>query len=188
LPGNRTGDHPKPVSVALAPAPPGRNCVAPGTRKLHAPAIKPDQPWFFIRWNKNMIKAIIGAAVILVIATSAASAQHRAGDAALGAVSGAVVLGPIGAVAGAFIGYSAGPSIARSWGLDRSRSSRQRQQASNNQAPSDNVRSARAEAVSAGTSRPAAAEKNPHIAGNAPAAPPARSAKAPKAPPVQTLE
>ena len=68
-----------------------------------------------------MIKAVIAAAVLLVIATSAASAQHRAGDAALGAVSGAVVLGPIGAVAGAFIGYSAGPSIARSWGIDRSR-------------------------------------------------------------------
>ena len=56
-----------------------------------------------------MIKSVIAAAVILVIATSVASAQHRAGDAALGAVSGAIVLGPIGAVAGAFIGYSAGP-------------------------------------------------------------------------------
>ena len=133
-----------------------------------------------------MIKAILGAAVILVIATSAASAQNRAGDAALGAVSGAIVLGPVGAVAGAFIGYSAGPSIARSWGIDRSRSSRQRRQASNNQASSDNVRGARAEAVSAGESRPVPAEKNPRIAGNTPvpAAAPARS----KAPSVQTLE
>ena len=61
-----------------------------------------------------MIKSVIAAAVILVIATSAASAQYRAGDAALGAVSGAIVLGPIGAVAGAFIGYSAGhPSLGR---------------------------------------------------------------------------
>ena len=143
-----------------------------------------------------MIKAIIGAAVILVIATSAASAQHRAGDAALGAVSGAVVLGPIGAVAGAFIGYSAGPSIARSWGLDRSRSSRQRRQAASNQASSDqtpgnNVR-ARAEVVGAGGSRPAAqADKNPRLAtsgsgGNAPAA--ARPVPSAKTPPVQTLE
>ena len=49
-----------------------------------------------------------------------ARAQERAGDAALGALSGAVVLGPVGAVAGAFIGYAAGPSIARSWGLRRS--------------------------------------------------------------------
>jgi hypothetical protein len=138
-----------------------------------------------------MIKAILAAAVILVIATSAASAQHRAGDAALGAVSGAVVLGPIGAIAGAFIGYSAGPSIARSWGLDRSRSSRQRRQAASNQASSDqtsgnNVRSARAEVVSAGESRPAAqADKNPRVATPVPVAAPARSAKAP---PVQTLE
>ena len=49
-----------------------------------------------------------------------ASAQERAGSAALGAVSGAIVLGPVGAVAGAFIGYSAGPAIAHSWGIGRS--------------------------------------------------------------------
>jgi hypothetical protein len=51
-----------------------------------------------------------------------ARAQERAGDAALGAVSGAVVLGPVGAVAGAIIGYTAGPSISRSWGVGRSSS------------------------------------------------------------------
>jgi hypothetical protein len=51
-----------------------------------------------------------------------AKAQERAGSAALGAVSGAVVLGPVGAVAGAFIGYAAGPSIARSWGIGHSAS------------------------------------------------------------------
>ncbi len=49
-----------------------------------------------------------------------AKAQERAGDAALGTVSGAVVLGPVGAVAGAFIGYTAGPSISHSWGVRRS--------------------------------------------------------------------
>src|SRR3954453_11114257 len=70
-----------------------------------------------------MTKAFTAAAMILLLAPSAALAQHRAGDAALGAVSGAVVLGPVGAVAGAFIGYSAGPSIARSWGIRRSASS-----------------------------------------------------------------
>ena len=47
-------------------------------------------------------------------------AQERAGDAALGALSGAVVLGPVGAVAGAVVGYTAGPSISHSWGLRRS--------------------------------------------------------------------
>jgi hypothetical protein len=134
-----------------------------------------------------MIKAVIGAAVILVIATSAASAQHRAGDAALGAVSGAVVLGPIGAVAGAFIGYSAGPSIARSWGIDRSRAARQRRQAANEQGSSGNVRGARAEAPSP------AGENNPRVAssrneGAAPAPAAARPAPSAKAPPVQTLE
>src|SRR5664279_844449 len=64
--------------------------------------------------------------VAILIAASGfslpAQAQERAGSAALGAVSGAVVLGPVGAVAGAFIGYAAGPSIARSWGIRRSAS------------------------------------------------------------------
>jgi hypothetical protein len=64
--------------------------------------------------------------VVAVIAGSflsyGANAQERAGSAALGAVSGAVVLGPVGAVAGAFIGYTAGPAIARSWGAGRSAS------------------------------------------------------------------
>ena len=69
-----------------------------------------------------MAKTFTAAAMILLLVPSAALAQERATDAALGAVSGAVVLGPIGAVAGAFIGYSAGPSISRSWGNDRSRS------------------------------------------------------------------
>ena len=51
-----------------------------------------------------------------------ARAQERAGSAALGAVSGAVVLGPVGAVAGALIGYTAGPAIAHSWGVGHSAS------------------------------------------------------------------
>ena len=144
---------------------------------------------FHPRRTTNMIKTLAAAAMILLLAPCAALAQHRAGDAALGAVSGAVVLGPIGAVAGAFIGYSAGPSIARSWGIDRSRSSRNRRQASQ-----ASVRGARAE-VTNGGSRPATqATTNARVAtsGNAasnppPAAPPpAPSAKT--APPVQSLE
>jgi len=65
-----------------------------------------------------------------------AFAQERAGAAALGAVSGAVVLGPVGAVAGAVIGYTAGPSIAHSWGVRGSRTatSRQRPQREANRA------------------------------------------------------
>ena len=61
--------------------------------------------------------------VTLMMATAlpplGAIAQERAGDAALGALSGAVVLGPVGAVAGAVVGYTAGPAIASSWGLRR---------------------------------------------------------------------
>jgi hypothetical protein len=68
--------------------------------------------------NKLLVAALIAGSFI----SFEASAQDSAGDAALGAVSGAVVLGPVGAVAGALIGYTAGPSIARSWGLQRSAS------------------------------------------------------------------
>ncbi len=69
-----------------------------------------------------MTKALITAVAMLACVPVSAVAQERAGDAALGAVSGAVVLGPVGAVAGALIGYTAGPSIARSWGVRGSRS------------------------------------------------------------------
>ena len=117
-----------------------------------------------------MIKAFTTAALLLALAPSAAMAQ-RAGDAALGAVAGAVVLGPIGAVAGAFVGYTAGPSISRSWGLEGSRSSRHRRHSSR-----DNVRGARAEAL-------APTERSGRVTSH-PAPNPPRS----KAPPVQTLE
>jgi hypothetical protein len=74
-----------------------------------------------------MNKALITAIVLLAGVPASAAAQERAGSAALGAVSGAVVLGPVGAVAGAVIGYTAGPSIARSWGVRGSHSARHRQ-------------------------------------------------------------
>ncbi|KQT21087.1 MAG: hypothetical protein ACOY3N_01700 [Bradyrhizobium sp.] len=74
-----------------------------------------------------MTKALITAVAMLACVPASALAQERAGDAALGAVSGAVVLGPVGAVAGALIGYTAGPSIARSWGIRGSHSARHRQ-------------------------------------------------------------
>jgi hypothetical protein len=74
-----------------------------------------------------MNKALITAVILLAGVPASAVAQERAGAAALGAVSGAVVLGPIGAVAGAVVGYTAGPSIARSWRMRDSRSARYRQ-------------------------------------------------------------
>src|SRR6266404_9047985 len=69
-----------------------------------------------------MKKLVIAALASLALVPMGAAAQERGGDAALGAISGAVVLGPVGAVAGALIGYTAGPSIARSWGMRRSAS------------------------------------------------------------------
>jgi hypothetical protein len=63
-------------------------------------------------------------ALALSLISSGAMAQERGGDAALGALSGAVVFGPIGAVAGAVVGYTAGSSIAHSWGLRRSGTAR----------------------------------------------------------------
>jgi hypothetical protein len=77
------------------------------------------------------MRKILATVVIAVsFAPLGVLAQERGGDAALGALSGAVVLGPVGAVAGAVVGYTAGPSIARSWGLRRSKPRRHRQSAS----------------------------------------------------------
>jgi hypothetical protein len=143
-------------------------------------AIKADQHSAFHGWDGNMIKVYATAAMLLLLAPSAALAQ-RAGDAALGAVAGAVVLGPVGAVAGAFVGYTAGPSISRSWGLEGSRSPRHRRQSSR-----DSVRGARAEAVGAAPSSAGQIER----AGRATSYPvpnPPRAAKT-TLPPVQSLD
>jgi hypothetical protein len=67
-----------------------------------------------------MKKLIAGAVIAIALAPMDAFAQERTADAALGALSGAVVLGPLGAVAGAVVGYTAGPAIASSWGMRRS--------------------------------------------------------------------
>ena len=66
-----------------------------------------------------MKKSLVILAIAMLV-PSGASAGERVGDAALGALAGAVVLGPIGLVAGGVVGYTAGPSIADSWGLRRS--------------------------------------------------------------------
>jgi len=67
-----------------------------------------------------MKKILAVTVVALALAPLNALAQERVGDAVLGGLSGAIVLGPIGAAAGAVVGYVAGPAIARSWGLGRS--------------------------------------------------------------------
>ncbi|EAQ37030.1 DNA-directed RNA polymerase subunit N [Nitrobacter sp. Nb-311A] len=75
------------------------------------------------------MKTVLAMVAALVLLSSGALAQERAGSAALGALSGAVVLGPVGALAGAVVGYTAGPSIAHSWGLRHS-SNRSRRRSS----------------------------------------------------------
>ena len=127
------------------------------------------------RGEPRMRKMVAIAALALSLISSVAMAQERGGDAALGALSGAVVLGPIGAVAGAVVGYTAGPSIARSWGLRRSSTARQGR------------KSARREArVSPDDSQPAPNNQ----AGPPPAAqaPPPSPKTASTVPPVQGLE
>lgn len=122
-----------------------------------------------------MKKALIAVIAMLAFWPAGAGAQERAGDAALGAVSGAIVLGPVGAVAGAFVGYAAGPSIARSWGLRGSRAARRER-------VHEAARSAPASAPMDANDRVAqiSAPTRP-----APAPSPARSAAAP---PVQGFE
>jgi hypothetical protein len=71
-----------------------------------------------------MKKFLAVAVTAMSLVPVGAHAQERAGNAALGALSGAVVLGPVGAVAGAVVGFTAGPSISRAWGLRRSESRR----------------------------------------------------------------
>jgi hypothetical protein len=114
-----------------------------------------------------MKKLLVAALVAASFIPFEARAQNRAGDAALGAVSGAVVLGPVGAVAGALIGYTAGPSIAHSWGVGRSRS-----------------RARRAAQASPGTQQQAAAG----ISGSPPEKTSEAVAEQKTAPPVQGFE
>src|SRR5262249_26700075 len=101
------------------------------------------------------MKRQIAIVAMAMMVSSAAVAGERATSAALGAVSGAVVLGPVGAVAGAFIGYTAGPSMSRAWGVRGSGSSaRQPRPTANNEARPYRERRAAMGAPSAG---PAAA-------------------------------
>ena len=127
-----------------------------------------------------MKRTIASAALSLALMSSTAMAQERAGDAALGALSGALVLGPIGAVAGAVIGWTAGPSISHSWGLNRS------------SAPRYARRTASPDArVPPGDSQPVPNQSAPKDQATPQAAAPERPSAtitASSAPPVQPLE
>jgi hypothetical protein len=67
----------------------------------------------------KMTIAAAAVAAILAMAPNAALAD-RAVNTGLGAGAGLVVFGPVGAVAGAIVGYTAGNGISRSWGLSGS--------------------------------------------------------------------
>jgi hypothetical protein len=64
-----------------------------------------------MRGNCSMKKILAALAVTVTLVPFGAAAEERTGDAALGALAGAVVLGPIGLVADAAVGYTAGPSV-----------------------------------------------------------------------------
>ena len=112
----------------------------------------------------------------LSLASQATADEHRGGDAALGALSGAVVLGPIGAVAGAVVGYTTGPSIAHAWGFRRGNTAHQRARPAR-----QNAQASASAAQVTPTAATAAATPQPRLATSA------RTASS-KPPPVQTLE
>lgn len=141
-----------------------------------------------------MTRTFATAAIIVTLVPSAVFAQHRAGDAALGALSGAVVLGPVGAVAGAVVGYTAGPSIAHSWGLRRSQSRSSRRHETRNASRAAPAGTAEAAAVGdakkASTDRTASAPVTTapgSVSGSTQVAKP-QQASTTKPPPVQALE
>src|SRR6266446_6722162 len=90
---------------------------APSNRTIVGPQFEGHLQHHNVRREPQMKRLVLASAIFLTLAPALALAEGRGGDAALGALSGAVVFGPVGAVAGAVVGYTAGPSIARSWGL-----------------------------------------------------------------------
>jgi hypothetical protein len=136
----------------------------------------------------DMKRLIAVTAMAVAFAPVSALAQERLGDAGLGAVSGAIVLGPIGAVGGAVIGYTAGPSIARTWGLRRSQSRHQGRSARRS-TPAPSVQGSSAQAAATQGASGAAAAGAVRAAPVSPPQPAAQSAAVPTPmPPVQPLE
>jgi hypothetical protein len=68
------------------------------------------------------MKLTLAAAAVAAVLAFAPTAAHadRAVNTGLGVGSGLLVFGPVGAVVGGVVGYTAGEGIARSWGLSRS--------------------------------------------------------------------
>jgi hypothetical protein len=124
-----------------------------------------------------MKKLVVAAVLATTLISFEAQAQDRGGSAVLGGVSGLVVFGPVGAVAGAVVGYTAGPAIAHSWGIRQpARGSKARRTARSGAATKQPT-------AAAVTQQPAARTPPPPVA-QAPAA--VASTKA--VPPIQTFE
>src|SRR6201991_135913 len=73
------------------------------------------------RLVRGIMKITIASAAIaatIAFAPTAALAD-RAVNTGLGVGTGLLVFGPVGAVVGGVVGYTAGNSIARSWGVSR---------------------------------------------------------------------
>ena len=127
-----------------------------------------------------MRRTLAIAAVALLLMPQLAIAGERPADAALGAVSGALVFGPIGLVAGAIVGYTAGPSISR--GLRRAEP-HQGHRASSDEAP-----------TAMGDTQPGVKQIAPQapspaaVAAVSPPTPPPAPRISTAAPPVQPLE
>jgi hypothetical protein len=131
--------------------------------------------------KKTLALAMLG---LFVMSSNALAGEYRGGDAALGALSGAVVFGPIGALAGAVVGYSAGPDIAHSWGIGRSHASRRARKPAGVDARAAATTSQpmpRDQASAPAAAQPAAAAASAAMQPTAPAA-------TSTAPPVQPLE
>lgn len=66
-----------------------------------------------------MRKWAVLAAIAGSLICTQAQAQERAGSAAIGVVAGALILGPVGAIAGGLVGYTAGPEMSRGLTADQ---------------------------------------------------------------------
>ena len=136
----------------------------------------------------SMKKTLIAAAIALALAPVGAQAQERVGDAALGAASG-IILGPVGIVAGAVVGYTMGPNIASAWGVRRHRVSQRRAAHYARRAPHAST-AAPAAATAAPGSQVASVQTDEPAPPPAPSAVPAAPAPAaaPESVPVQGFE
>src|SRR6267143_5964635 len=144
----------------------------PSNRTIVGPQFEGHLQHHNVRREPQMKRLVLASAIFLTFAPALALAEGRGGDAALGALSGAVVFGPVGAVAGAVVGYTAGPSIAHSWGFRRSGSKKPARESARQEA-----------AVSPVDSQPVPnRQAGPPPAAQAPPPPPK---SAPSAPPVQ---